>query len=116
KGRRNNGCEALLRLLCMDNIDINELFSKLEDSYTPAFTVREKYLDQQMRVAFNKSDLKKAEEVCRKIQELKGKPVLKLRAIVAIAYLKNNVENLSEQTKKAIFDQLDKNDDLSNNI
>ena len=116
KGMRNIGSDALVRLLFLHNIDINEFFSKLEDSYAPAFTVREKYLDQQMRVAFNQRDLKKAEEVCRKIQELKGKPVLKLRAIVAIAYLKNNVENLSEQTKKAIFDQLDKNDDLSNNI
>lgn len=116
KGMRNIGSDALVRLLFLHNIDINEFFSKLEDSYAPAFTVREKYLDQQMRVAFNQRDLKKAEEVCRKIQELKGKPVLKLRAIVAIAYIKNNVENLSEQTKKAIFDQLDKNDDLSNNI
>ena len=71
KGMRNIGSDALVRLLFLHNIDINEFFSKLEDSYAPAFTVREKYLDQQMRVAFNQRDLRKQKKYVGKFKSLK---------------------------------------------
>ena len=116
KNMRNIGSEALVRLLFAHDIDINEFFTNLESNYACKNFINKIKLEKNMRIAFNNRDLAEMQAIHQKIMNLKGEEILKLRSIVAIAYLTNNVNNLDNQIKERIFKQLDKNDNLSNNI
>ncbi|KRK28334.1 hypothetical protein FC29_GL001719 [Lactobacillus acidophilus DSM 20079 = JCM 1132 = NBRC 13951 = CIP 76.13] len=116
KNMRNIGSEALVRLLFAHDIDINEFFTNLEPNYACKNFINKIRLEKNMRIAFNNRDLAEMQAIHQKIMNLKGEEILKLRSIVAIAYLTNNVNNLDNQIKERIFKQLDKNDNLSNNI
>lgn len=116
KNMRNIGSEALVRLLFAHDIDINEFFTNLESNYACKNFINKIRLEKNMRIAFNNRDLAEMQAIHQKIMNLKGEEILKLRSIVAIAYLTNNVNNLDNQIKERIFKQLDKNDNLSNNI
>ncbi|XKU95028.1 helix-turn-helix transcriptional regulator [Lactobacillus acidophilus] len=116
KNMRNIGSEALVRLLFAHDIDINEFFTNLESNYACKNFINKIKLEKNMRIAFNNRDLAQMQAIHQKIMNLKGEEILKLRSIVAIAYLTNNVNNLDNQIKERIFKQLDKNDNLSNNI
>ena len=96
KNMRNIGSEALVRLLFAHDIDINEFFTNLEPNYACKNFINKIRLEKNMRIAFNNRDLAEMQAIHQKIM--------------------NNVNNLDNQIKERIFKQLDKNDNLSNNI
>lgn len=116
KNMRNIGSEALVRLIFMHNININEFFNNISSNYAPSKLLYKIELESNMRSAFSNRDLVKIQNVHNKIMNLKHEEILKLRSIVAVAYLKHAINDLDEHIKIKIFEQLDKKDNLSNDI
>ena len=116
KNKRNIGSEALVRILFAHDININEFFTNLEPNYAYKNLIDKVKLENHMRIAFNNRNLAEVQAIHQKIMKLKNEEILKLRSTVAIAYLTNNVDYLDSRVKNEIFHQLDKNDNLSNNI
>ncbi|MGN1272695.1 MAG: helix-turn-helix domain-containing protein [Lactobacillus sp.] len=116
KGLRNIGSHALIKLIFTHNIDVDDFFNNLESTYAPQDFIYKRQLEQKIRSAFNHRDLKRLEKIKQEVATLKDEEILKLRVTVATAYLENKINQLNKETKQKIFDQLDKNDDLSNNI
>lgn len=116
KNERNIGSEALVRILFAHDIDINEFFANLKSDYACKNLINRIKLENNMRIAFNNRNLTEMQTIQQEIMKLKNEEILKLRSIVAIAYLTNDINHLDNRIKERIFKQLDRNDDFSNNI
>lgn len=116
KNMRNIGSEALVRLLFAHDININDFFTNLEPNYAFKNLINKVKLEKRMHIAFSNRDLAEMQNIHHEVMKLENEEILKLTSVVAIAYMTNNVDHLDIQVKKEIFHQLDKNDDLSNNV
>lgn len=116
KNKRNIRSEALVRLIFTHNIDVNAFFNNIESNYASPNLVYKIKLEDNLRTAFNNRNLAEMQSIHYEIMKLKGEEILKLSSIVAMAYLKHNIDYLDTRITTRIFKRLDKNDDLSNNI
>lgn len=112
---RNIGSEALVKILLAHNINIDEFFNKIKDTYASSEATKKAYLEEKIRVAFNSHDIATMKEYLKQVSEFDDS-ILKLRVIVGIAYLEDKIKELSQETVDQIYEELDKNDELSSNI
>ena len=112
---RNIGSEALVRILFAREINIDEFFDKIKDTYAPSETTKKAYLEEEIRIAFNNHDIATMRDCLKQVSKLDD-PILKLRVIVGIAYLEDKIEELPHEIVDKIYDELDKNDELSSNV
>lgn len=112
---RNIGSEALVRILFAHEINIEEFFDKIKDTYAQSEVIKKTYLEEKVRLAFNNHDIAIMRECLEQVSELDD-PILKLRVIVGIAYLEDKVKELPHEVVDQIYEELDKNDGLSSNI
>lgn len=112
---RNIGSEALVKILLAHNINIDEFFNKIKDTYASSEATKKVYLEEKIRVAFNSHDIATMKEYLKQVSEFDDS-ILKLRVIVGIAYLEDKIKELSQETVDQIYEELDKNDELSSNI
>lgn len=116
KNERNIGSDALVRLIFAHEINITDFFANLEDNYIDTDITYKKKLEKSMRIAFNNRNLPEIKKIHHQIMNLKGNDILKLRSIIATAYLENNINHINKQVIDKVFQQLDKSNSLSNNI
>lgn len=112
---RNIGSEALVRILFAHEINIDEFFNKIKDTYAPSSATKKAYLEEKIRIAFNNHDIATMQACLKQVSKLND-PILRLRVIVGIAYLEDKVKELPHEVVDQIYAELDKNDELSSNI
>lgn len=112
---RNIGSEALVRILFVHEINIDEFFDKIKDTYAPSKATKKAYLEEKIRIAFNNHDIATMQNCLKQVSKLDD-PILKLRVIVGIAYLEDKIRELSHEVVDQIYEELDKNDELSSNV
>lgn len=112
---RNIGAEALVKILFVHEINIEEFFEKIKDTYAPSEIIEKVALEDNICLAFNNHDVVKMRQYMQAVNQLDDE-VLKLRVIVGIAYLENKIEHLSPEIVNRIYSKLDENDELSRNI
>lgn len=108
--------KKLVELLFLHQIDINDFFEKVRSEYSNQPFVKKEDLEQEMRQAFNCKDTAKSGKIRDRILQLQGDNILKLRAIVACAYLEGRIKTLDSKIKDQIFEELDKHENLSGDI
>ena len=110
KVEENNGVlssEKLIQLLQKNNIDFAQFFEKVKSNEN---------LDAEKLEAFEKRDINECKQVCQSIMKLKGERILKLRTIVAIAYLDKNLDALEENIRKEIVEEIYKSNNITQNV
>lgn len=115
KVEENNGVlssEKLIQLLQKNNIDFAQFFEKVKSNEN----LDAERLDKAMRAAFEKRDINECKKVYQGIIKLKGERILKLRAIVAIAYLDKKLDALDENIRKEIVYEIYKSDNITRNV
>lgn len=115
KVEENNGVlssEKLIQLLQKNNIDFAQFFEKVKSNEN----LDAEKLDRAMRAAFEKRDINECKQVCQSIMKLKGERILKLRTIVAIAYLDKNLDALDENIRKEIVEEIYKSNNITQNV
>lgn len=115
KVEENNGVlssEKLIQLLQKNNIDFAQFFEKVKSNEN----LDAERLDKAMRAAFEKRDINECKKVYQSIIKLKGERILKLRAIVAIAYLDKKLDDLDENIRKEIVEKIYKSDNITRNV
>jgi transcriptional regulator with XRE-family HTH domain len=112
---RNIGSEALVRILFAHEINIDEFFNKIKDTYASSEATKKAYLEEKIRIAFNSHDIVTMHGCLKQVSKLND-PILKLRVIVGIAYLEDKIKKLPHEVVDQIYDELDKNDEFSSNV
>ena len=54
---RNIGSEALVKILFAHEINIDEFFNKIKDTYASSEATKKAYLEEKIRIAFNSHDI-----------------------------------------------------------
>ena len=112
---RNIGPEALVRILFAREINIDEFFNKIKDTYAPSEATKKAYLEEKIRIAFNSHDITAMRDYLKDVSKLND-PILRPRVIVGIAYLEDKIKELPHEVVDQIYAELDKNDELSSNV
>lgn len=112
---RNIGSEALVRILFAREINIDEFFNKIKDTYAPSEATKKAYLEEKIRIAFNSHDITAMRDYLKDVSKLND-PILRLRVIAGIAYLEEKIKELPHEVVDQIYVELDKNDELSSNL
>lgn len=106
-GKNMINAESLVRILLAHDIDIVEFFKLIRVTYNS----QEKQLISQLQVemsqAVSNKDINKAEQCCRKIIASSNNEILKLRAIVTLAYFKGELDQIDLGTQLKIKDEFD---------
>lgn len=114
-GKSRLSSEYLFKILIAHNIDINEFFEKIKNTYIPKNKLRENELSAEMGIAFNNHDISKAKSCLKKIQQLSTNKYLEWRAQIAVAMLTNTVDKLSDDFKDRIINEFNKQENWIKN-
>ncbi|RVU71149.1 MULTISPECIES: helix-turn-helix domain-containing protein [Lactobacillus] len=112
KVEKNEGTlssEKLIQFIFKYQLNLDNFFNKLKSQAMSDASL----LSQMMQEAFNDKDVGRCHKIKDKILTLKGEQLLKLRAIVAVAYLENKLDQLDKGIKKEIFDKLYQKENFS---
>ena len=93
---RNIGSEALVRILFAREINIDEFFNKIKDTYAPSEATKKAYLEEKIRIAFNSHGITAMRDYLKDVSKL-NEPILRLRVIVGIAYLEDKIKELPHE-------------------
>lgn len=105
------GSEQLIQLLESNNIDVREFFSNLQRGATST-----EKLSSELSQAFNDGDVKRADELRKKILMNSGASLsLKYRAILIAAELKDHMASLDQNTIDKISNYLYRSNDWVKN-
>ena len=105
------GSEQLIQLLESNNIDVREFFSNLQKGATST-----EKLSSELSQAFNDGDVKRADELRKKILMNSGASLsLKYRAILIAAELKDHMASLDQNTIDKISNYLYRSNDWVRN-
>lgn len=104
--KRNISSDLLIRLLFKNNIDIENFFSEIEDTYLPESIKLENKLSYEMAEAVNNHKKEKVRACYQKIMKANVNIFLKKRAKIALAFFENNLEKLDWNFKKSILNDL----------
>lgn len=116
RGERQIGSEPLARILFKHDIDVETFFHKIELRYGEPEKILANELSNRIGEAFNNHQIEAVEELKKEILRLKGNKTLKLRAIVADAYLKNKVSSLPQKYRKQIFEEFNNDSNWTDNV
>lgn len=116
RGERQIGADILVKLLFQNKIDISNFFDRLKVHYQSDNDQKADKLMKKIKIAFDNhqiEDVKKCEE---QILKLNGYETLKLRAIIAVGYLTDKINNISDVIQVKLFDELDKRENWFEDI
>lgn len=99
-GKQNLSSCLLIKILLENDIDIDYFISLIKKDYSSKESLKENMLSQRMAVAFNNHKINDAEECLREIKKLGTNPLFEQRAIIAVHYLKDQLDSLSLEFKK----------------
>lgn len=107
KGEYIINSENLFQILIKHEIDIVEFYNLIQDTYDSEENKINNKLEREMDYAVNTKNIELIESNCQKILTLSKNEILKLRAIVTLAYFKGELDQLSVSTKEKIKKEFD---------
>ncbi len=116
RNQRDVGSSTLIKLLFAHDIDLESFFSNIKSNYASEEIILRDKLNAKMKVAFDNRNAKEVNDCLVQIMKLPGEKIFKLRAIVATAYLEDEMAVVGPEIRKEIFKTLDHEANLVNNI
>lgn len=106
-GKNRINAESLFQILFKHQIEIDDFCRLIQDTYTPENNKITNELQQKMNHAFSTKDIDSLVLNCKKIMSVSENKILKLRALVTVAYFKNELNEISDETRKEIKKEFD---------
>lgn len=108
--------DSLFKILFLHNIDLDVFLNEIKDEYSSNDKVKARELEAKVMEAFNNSDNDKIESYLSDVLKLPGNMIFKYRTIIAIAYFRNQLDELSPEFKEKIITEFIKYDSWIENI
>lgn len=99
--------ENLFQILFKHQIDIIDFYKLIQSTYDSNENEVDNRLQNKMNYAVNAKNIKKLEKYCEEILVKSNNEILKLRAIVTVAYFKGEIDKLSVNTKEKLKKEFD---------
>lgn len=97
----------LFQILFKNQIDIIEFYELIQNTYNSNENKIDNRLQNEMNNAVNAHNMKKLERYCEEIMAKSHNEILRLRAIVTVAYFKGELDKLSINVKKKLKEEFD---------
>lgn len=108
-GKQILNSEALVQLLLQHDIDVEDFFGKLKQTYLPKRKLKEENLTKKVTYAFNTHNIEETERYVNEINQLNSNKYLMMQVNVASAFLKNKVKDLPVEYLQKVIDEITKN-------
>ena len=106
-GRNRISADKLTEILFEHNIDITYFYQVLRDTYSSPSKLKENDLNQKMNQAFNSGKIELIEQNYHKILLQSDSNILKLRAMISVANLKDELNLIDPKVKEKLFVEFD---------
>lgn len=100
--------DLLIKLLFYHDIDIESFFEKLKSTYMPKKKIEEKQVVNRIIEAFNTHNVFQAERYLKKLEALNINNDRLLQSELAVAYLKNDINNVNSKLIDKILYEVNK--------
>lgn len=102
-GRNRISADKLTEILFEHDIDITYFYQLLRNTYSSQSKLKENDLNQKMNQAFNSGKIELIEQNYHKILLQSNSSILKLRAMISVANLKDELNLIDPKVKEKLF-------------
>lgn len=106
-GRNRISADKLTEILFEHDIDITYFYQLLRNTYSSQSKLKENDLNQKMNQAFNSRKIELIEQNYHKILLQSNSSILKLRAMISVANLKDELNLIDPKVKEKLFVEFD---------
>lgn len=106
-GRNRISANKLTEILFEHDIDITYFYQLLRNTYSSQSKLKENDLNQKMNQAFNSGKIELIEQNYHKILLQSNSSILKLRAMISVANLKDELNLIDPKVKEKLFVEFD---------
>ncbi|MCT7861629.1 MAG: helix-turn-helix domain-containing protein [Lactobacillus crispatus] len=106
-GRNRISADKLTEILFEHDIDITYFYQLLRNTYSSQSKLKENDLNQKMNQAFNSGKIELIEQNYHKILLQSNSSILKLRAMISVANLKDELNLIDPKVKEELFVEFD---------
>ena len=106
-GRTRISADKLTEILFEHDIDITYFYQLLRNTYSSQSNLKENDLNQKMNQAFNSGKIELIEQNYHKILLQSNSSILKLRAMISVANLKDELNLIDPKVKEKLFVEFD---------
>lgn len=106
-GKNRISADKLTEILFEHDIDITYFYQLLRDTYSSQSKLKENDLNQKMNQAFNSGEIELIEQNYHKILLQSNSSILKLRAMISVANLKDELNLIDPKVKEKLFVEFD---------
>lgn len=106
-GQYRINAESLFEILFRHRIDLTEFLYLIQENYTPKEYKIENQFANKMNQAVSAKDIKALEKYSQQIINISNNEVLKLRALITLAYFRGELDNIDTETKAKIEAEFD---------
>ena len=106
-GRNRISADKLTGILFEHDIDITYFYQLLRNTYSSQSKLKENDLNQKMNQAFNSGKIELIEQNYHKILLQSNSSILKLRAMISVANLKDELNLIDPKVKEKLFVEFD---------
>ncbi|WP_431462815.1 helix-turn-helix transcriptional regulator [Lactobacillus crispatus] len=106
-GRNRISADKLTEILFEHDIDITYFYQLLRNTYSSQSKLKENDLNQKMKQAFNSGKIELIEQNYHKILLQSNSSILKLRAMISVANLKDELNLIDPKVKEKLFVEFD---------
>ena len=106
-GRNRISADKLTEILFEHDIDITYFYQLLRNTYSSQSKLKENDLNQKMNQAFNSGKIELIEQDYHKILLQSNSSILKLRAMISVANLKDELNLIDPKVKEKLFVEFD---------
>lgn len=106
-GRNRISADKLTEILFEHDIDITYFYQLLRNTYSSQSKLKENDLNQKMNQAFNSGKIELIEQNYHKILLQSNLSILKLRAMISVANLKDELNLIDPKVKEKLFVEFD---------
>lgn len=106
-GRNRISADKLTEILFEHDIDITYFYQLLCNTYSSQSKLKENDLNQKMNQAFNSGKIELIEQNYHKILLQSNSSILKLRAMISVANLKDELNLIDPKVKEKLFVEFD---------
>lgn len=106
-GRNRISADKLTEILFEHDIDITHFYQLLRNTYSSQSKLKENDLNQKMNQAFNSGKIELIEQNYHKILLQSNSSILKLRAMISVANLKDELNLIDPKVKEKLFVEFD---------
>lgn len=106
-GRNRISADKLTEILFEHDIDITYFYQLLRNTYSSQSKLKENDLNQKINQAFNSGKIELIEQNYHKILLQSNSSILKLRAMISVANLKDELNLIDPKVKEKLFVEFD---------